>query len=115
MISDPALVPLPPPSCFSQAAVNDSPRTLTLTVANVRKEDVVVFHVDDKGELTLPHVVPAGDAIDLDVVKGQRLFAVFLSDPYREVFTAADSNATWLIRAVPKAVPTRAPSVKLPE
>jgi hypothetical protein len=108
--------PLPePPPDLAGAPVNGAPRTVTLTVANVRKEDLVVFQMDDKGELTLPQKVPAGDAIDLDVVKGQRLVAVFLSDPYRETYPASANHATWLIRPVPKAVPTTVRSMKPPK
>jgi hypothetical protein len=103
------------PSTIGLPACDDPSTLMTLTVANVRKEDLVVFHVDGKGELTLPHKVPAGDAIDLDVAKGQRLVAVFLSDPYRVAYTAGGNNATWLIRPAPKAVPPTVRSVQPPE
>lgn len=99
-----ALIPPPP-----DPPATPQPPPQTLTVANVRKEAVVLFTVDDKGELTFAAKVPHGEAIDLNTQQGQRLVATFLSEPYRETFTVGGDKATWLIRATPPPIEQNRP------
>jgi hypothetical protein len=96
-------LPTPPEASADPILVKEKTRA-TLAVANVRKEEVVLFTVDDKGELTFVQKLPHGEAIDLETTKGQRWVAVFLSDPYRESFTVTGEKATWLIRSTAPVV-----------
>jgi hypothetical protein len=83
--------PLPP-------ALPVPPESITLTVANVRKEPVVLFILDAQGELQFQKKLAAGEAADLDARKGQRWVAVFVNAPYRVTATAKEHEQTWVIR-----------------
>jgi hypothetical protein len=115
-VSEGAVIRLPKVTADSA----DVPEKRPLAVVNLRKEDVVLFTVDDKGELTFVAKAPQGEAIDLDARQGQKWVAVFLSEPFREAFTVSGDRAVWLLRA-PKVnapcyrgqvVEPAAPSVK---
>jgi hypothetical protein len=69
-----------------------------LTVANCRKEPVVLFRVQTGGRLVFERKVEAGDAVDVQTSFGESWAAVFLSAPYRaqRVFQGAP---VWLLRA----------------
>jgi hypothetical protein len=80
-----------------------------LTVANCRKEPVVLFH-SRSGELTFLRKVPAGEAADVAAPADGRLLAVFLSVPYQEQRAVRDREV-WLLRDGGGSVP---PSPTLP-
>jgi hypothetical protein len=97
----PVVPPLTPPPAPSW----------TLTVANVlREESVLLFTVDQQGELTFVKKVQPGDAVDLPTVQGQRWAAVFMSEPYRTMHTVSGDKQVFLIRPAPVTPPcTTAP------
>jgi hypothetical protein len=97
-------VPPPPPPGGPLAATNPSPpppsvsAVAKLTVANVRKEPVMLFTVDGQGELTFVKKLPAGEADDLKTTVGQRWVAVFTSEPYHVKFVVSQPEVIWLLR-----------------
>jgi hypothetical protein len=94
-------VPVPPPPPSMAVPVMPPPALTTsakLTVANVRKEAVLLFNVDPQGELTFVKKVPAGEAVDLKTVTGERWVAVFLTEPYRVKFVVTQPEVVWLVR-----------------
>ncbi len=84
--------PPPPPPPFPPSPPGK------LTVANVRKEAVVLFSVDAQGELSFVRKLPAGEAADVQTVLGTRWLAVFLSEPYRVKYVVSQYDAVWLLR-----------------
>ena len=92
--------PLPPPTVQTMVPPPHppTPSIAKLTVANVRKEAVLLFIVDPQGELTFVKKLPAGEATDLKSVAGERWVAVFMSEPYRVKFVVWQPEATWLLR-----------------
>jgi len=85
--------PLPPPPLPPAP-----PASITLTVANVRKEPVVLFTRDAQGELQFQKKLAAGEAADLDTPHGRRWVAVFMSAPYQMTQTVTEHEQTWVIR-----------------
>lgn len=73
---------------------------VTVTVANVRKEQGLLFTVGKEG-LTYIQKLPAGEAIDLVAAPGTRYAAVFQSEPYQEAHVVK-GKATWLLRPTEK-------------
>jgi hypothetical protein len=88
-------------------------RPTTLTVVNVLNEDVVVFRISDKGELTFVAKLAHGDVMDLDSEREWRYVAVFLKagSPYHFKYTVKEASATWLLRIPPATRPVHRPQV----
>lgn len=68
-----------------------------LTVANVLKEEAMLFLVTKDG-LTFVRKLPHGEAADLDARAGQRYAAVFASAPHQVGHEVKASSETWLLR-----------------
>jgi hypothetical protein len=87
--------PMPPPPPPPSVRV-DVPAKLT--VANVRKEVVLLFRVDPQGELTFVKKLPAGEVADLKATTNERWTAVFLSGPHHVKYVVLQPEAVWLLR-----------------
>jgi hypothetical protein len=74
------------------------------TVANVRKETAVLFLLEDNGKMTFAGKVPAGEAVDLQTVSGQRVIAVFADNQAAESFVVKPGADSWLLRPPPGTV-----------
>ncbi|MGL4554943.1 MAG: hypothetical protein ACRC33_27565, partial [Gemmataceae bacterium] len=94
--SEPA-TPLPPIPGTDETAPARAARTLT--VANVMREEAMLFRVPAKGPLTFVRKLIHGEVLDLDAEEGERFAAVFASAaPHHLGFVAEKGNATWLLR-----------------
>ncbi len=101
-LPSPAPVQEPPPPMLPPAG------RFQLSVANCRKEPVLLFRVETTGALTLLEKVAAGDVVDLLAQPGERLAAVFLSAPHQVAHVTTPAQPTWLLRqesARPPVVP----------
>jgi hypothetical protein len=93
----PMLRPPAPPAPVVTEALPVAPAKLT--VANVRKEEVLLFTVDrQSGDLNFVKKLPAGEAADVKTVTGERWVAVFLSAPYRVKYVVVQPEGVWLLR-----------------
>ncbi|MGL4555065.1 MAG: hypothetical protein ACRC33_28200 [Gemmataceae bacterium] len=78
---------------------NDRPAAAKLAVANVRKEEALLFLVTESG-LTFVRKLPHGEAADLDARPGQRYAAVFATAPHQAGHEVKAAGETWLLRRV---------------
>lgn len=89
----PPLIPPPAP-----------PPPTAVTVANLLREEAILFTVNPDGGLKFVLKLAHGEAVDLPASANTRFAAVFQSEPYHAGFVAQQGASTWLLR--PKMVPT---------
>jgi hypothetical protein len=100
-------IPESPPFPLERELATMEARPGKLTVANVLKEEAMLFLVTKDG-LTFVRKLPHGEAADLDATAGQRYAAVFASAPYQVGHEVKAAGETWVLRVTPRpAVPAR--------
>lgn len=93
-VSAPAQVPSP----FLQP---NQLAEVKLTVANVRKEEALIFEMEAGNKLTFVQKVPAGSAVDVKTTTNKQLVAIFADKPagqWYSVWPAPQPDAVWLLR-----------------
>jgi hypothetical protein len=101
---EPTTVPMPgeaPPAPLQQVKGTEAIQAtapVKLTVANVRKEEALLFTLAANGKLTFVKKVPAGEAVDVEASTGQRWVAVFTDRPAGESFVTTQVAENWLLR-----------------
>src|SRR5262249_21602608 len=83
-------------------------QVVPFTIANMRKDDGVLFRAEKDGEWVFEQKLPAGEVLDLKPAPRTHYMAVFLHEPHKEAFTVSwFAPQTWLIRrpAPPQPVP----------
>jgi hypothetical protein len=71
---------------------------LAFTVANVKKEEVLLFTEGGEGRLDFVRKVPAGEAVDLQSAPGVRWVAVSTVQPDGQTFNPRRAGEIWLLR-----------------
>jgi hypothetical protein len=91
--------PSPPFPLERELTTMEAAPTTKLTVANVLKEEAMLFLVTKDG-LTFVRKLPHGEAADLEARVGQRYAAVFASAPHQVGHEVKAAGETWLLRRV---------------
>jgi hypothetical protein len=74
------------------------PAAVKLSVANVKKEEALLFFVTPDCKLTFARKVAPGEAVDVQATPGQRWIAVFADRPAGDSFAVPGADAVWLLR-----------------